>query len=261
MIKKSDLDSKKCNNLCCTKIENFSVKLGNNQILKDVNLHIHCGELTSIIGPNGAGKSTLLKALLGEIKHDGVLKFIGQNNSTYEQPIIGYVPQYLTFDASTPINVFDLFIACKSSKAAWLRSRKKVREEVLESLSRVKVSHLIDRRLGALSGGELQRVLLALALDSIPNILLLDEPVSGVDQNGLDLFYQILMDIKKDYDLSIILVSHDLDLVYKYSDRIALINGTILCSGSPKQVFTHPATKKIFGLSIDNDLPNSAGGA
>ena len=89
MIKKNDLDNIKCNNLCCTKIENFSVKLGNNQILKDVNLHIHCGELTSIIGPNGAGKSTLLKALLGEVKHDGVLKFVGQNNTSYNQPIIG----------------------------------------------------------------------------------------------------------------------------------------------------------------------------
>lgn len=256
MIKKNDLDNIKCNNLCCTKIENFSVKLGNNQILKDVNLHIHCGELTSIIGPNGAGKSTLLKALLGEVKHDGVLKFVGQNNTSYNQPIIGYVPQYLTFDSSTPINVLDLFVACKSSKGAWLKSKKKIRDEVIESLSRVKVSHLIDRRLGALSGGELQRVLLALALDPIPNILLLDEPVSGVDQNGLDLFYQILMDIKKDYDLSIILVSHDLDLVYKYSDRVALVNGTILCSGNPKQVFAHPETKKIFGLSLSDESSN-----
>ena len=100
MIKKIDnyKNNKSCNNFCCTKIENFSVKLGGNQILKDVNMHIHCGELTSLIGPNGAGKSTLLKAILGEIKHEGTLKFIGSNNSSYNQPIIGYVPQYLTFD-------------------------------------------------------------------------------------------------------------------------------------------------------------------
>ena len=260
MMKRKTIDNSKCNNLCCTKIENFSVKLGNNQILKDVNLHIHCGELTSLIGPNGAGKSTLLKAILGEIKHDGVLKFMGQNDSTYNEPIIGYVPQYLTFDTSTHISVLDLFMSCKTSHISLFNSRKKYRESVIESLSRVKVSHLIDRRLGALSGGELQRVLLALALDPIPNILLLDEPVSGVDQNGLELFYQILMDIKKDYDLSIILVSHDLDLVYKYSDRVALVNGTILCSGNPKQVFTDPATKKIFGLSFNDDAPSNAGG-
>ena len=233
MIKKSNFNKNNtCNNFCCTKIENFSVTLGNNQILKDVNLHIHCGELTSIIGPNGAGKSTLLKALLGEVKHTGNLSFIGQNDNTYHQPIIGYVPQYLTFDKSTPISVLDLFVCCKT--------------------------YLIDRQLGALSGGELQRVLLALALDPIPNILLLDEPVSGVDQNGLELFYQILLDIKKNYDLSIILVSHDLDLVYKYSDRVALVNGTVVCSGTPKQVFNNPATQKIFGLSINNSNEKSS---
>lgn len=251
-----------CNDFCCTKIENFSVTLGNNQILKDVNLHIHCGELTSIIGPNGAGKSTLLKALLGEVKHKGTLKFVGSNNNKFNQPIIGYVPQYLTFDLTTPISVLDLFIACKSSIPAWLLSKKKLRKDVLQSLSRVKASHLIDRRLGALSGGELQRVLLALALDPIPNILLLDEPVSGIDQNGLELFYEILLDIKKNYDLSIILVSHDLDLVAKYSDRVALINGTILCSGTPNQVFSNPATEKLFGLSWyrHNEDSSKAGG-
>lgn len=252
MIKKANFQKiNNCNNFCCTKIENFSVTLGNNQILKDVNLHIHCGELTSIIGPNGAGKSTLLKALLGEIKHQGNLHFVSRNNNTFHQPIIGYVPQYLTFDSTTPISVLDLFVACKTKMPSWLKTKKKIREEVLESLKRVKVPHLIDRRLGALSGGELQRVLLALALDPMPNILLLDEPVSGVDQNGLELFYEILLDIKKNYDLSIILVSHDLDLVAKYSDRVALVNGTIVCSGTPKQVFSNPATKKIFGLNWD----------
>ena len=263
MIKKSNFNKNtSCNNFCCTKIENFSVTLGNNEILKDVNLHIHCGELTSIIGPNGAGKSTLLKALLGEVKHDGTLNFVGQNNNKYNQPIIGYVPQYLTFDKNTPISVLDLFVCCKTSIPAWLTPKKKIREQVLESLERVKVPHLIDRRLGALSGGELQRVLLALALDPIPNILLLDEPVSGVDQNGLELFYEILMDIKKNYDLSIILVSHDLDLVYKYSDRVALVNGTIVCSGTPKQVFNNPATQKIFGLSLNhsNEDASKTGG-
>ncbi len=262
MIKKINPNkNNNCNNFCCTKIENFSVTLGNNQILKDVNLHIHCGELTSIIGPNGAGKSTLLKALLGEIKHKGNLNFIGQNNNKFIEPIIGYVPQYLTFDKNSPISVLDLFVCCKTSIPAWLKPKKKIREEVLESLSRVKIPHLIDRRLGALSGGELQRVLLALALDPIPNILLLDEPVSGVDQNGLELFYEILMDIKNKYDLSIILVSHDLDLVYKYSDRVALVNGTIVCSGTPNQVFNNPATKRIFGFGFNtNEESSNTGG-
>lgn len=259
MIKKLNFNRKNnCSNFCCTKIENFSVTLGNNQILKDVNLHIHCGELTSIIGPNGAGKSTLLKALLGEIKHEGSLKFMAENNIRLNQPVIGYIPQYLTFDSNTPISVLDLFVACKTFYPTWFKASKKLRNEVLENLTRVKVPYLIDRKLGALSGGELQRVLLALALDPMPNILLLDEPVSGVDQNGLELFYEILMDIKRNYDLSIILVSHDLDLVAKYSDRVALMNGTIVCSGTPSQVFNNPATKKLFGLSFDTSTKESS---
>ena len=260
MIKK---DTKiKCTNFCCTKIENLSVTLGNNKILKDVNLHMHCGELTSIIGPNGAGKSTLLKALLGEVPHKGTLNFLGKNDTKYHAPIIGYVPQHLAFDSTSPISVLDLFIACKSKTPVFFSSKKKMRQEVIEALTKVKAPYLVDRRLGALSGGELQRVLLALALDPIPNILLLDEPVSGVDQNGLDLFYELLLDIKKNYDLSIILVSHDLSLVSKYSDRVVLINKTIICSGTPALVFSNPETKKIFGLSLydSNSESSNAGG-
>lgn len=261
MINKNNFSNinESCKNFCCTKIENFSVTLGSNKILDNVNLHIHCGELTSLIGPNGAGKSTLLKALLGEIKHQGSLKFLGTNDVAFHQPIIGYVPQYLTFDANSPISVLDLFTSCKSPRPSIFNPKKKIRNEVYESLCKVKASHLIDRRLGALSGGEMQRVLLALALDPIPNILLLDEPISGVDQNGTELFYHILMEIKKNYDLSIILVSHDFDLVYKYSDRVALINGTVVCSGTPAQVFNNPATKKLFSLNY-NDKSSTSGG-
>ena len=239
-------------------IKDLEVYYGVIQAIKGVSFEVNKGEVIALIGANGAGKSTLLKALLGEVKHSGALNFIGQNDNKYHQPIIGYVPQYLTFDKNTPISVLDLFVCCKTAMPSWLKPKKKIREDVLESLKRVKVPHLIDIRLGALSGGELQRVLLALALDPMPNILLLDEPVSGVDQNGLELFYEILMDIKKNYDLSIILVSHDLDLVYKYSDRVALVNGTIVCSGTPKQVFNHPATQKIFGLSLNHSNEDSS---
>ena len=239
-----------CNGLCCTKIENFGVTIGSNKILKDVNLHIHCGELTTIIGPNGAGKSTLIKAILGEIKHTGTLKYLGENESTYKTPIIGYVPQNLTYDPSSPTSVLDLFIACNTKVPVWLYSSNKFRKRVLENLKKVDAEYLIDRKLGALSGGELQRVLLALALDPIPNILILDEPVSGIDQNGLILFYNLLSEIKVKYDLAIILVSHDLELVSKYSDRVVLINGTVVCSGTPAQVFNNQETQRIFGLSI-----------
>lgn len=239
-----------CNGLCCTKIENFGVQIGSNKILEDVNIHIHCGEITTIIGPNGAGKSTLIKAILGEINHTGTLKYLGENTTEYKTPIIGYVPQVLSYDHSSPISVLDLFTACNTKIPVWIYSSKKFRTRVIDSLVKVKAEHLIDRKLGALSGGELQRVLLALALDPMPNILILDEPVSGIDQSGLAIFYNLLTEIKRKYDLAIILVSHDLDLVSKYSDRVVLLKRTVICSGTPAQVFNNEETQNIFGLGV-----------
>lgn len=239
---------KTCCGLCCTKIKDFSVTFGKTKVLWDVNLHIHCGELTAIIGPNGAGKSTLLKALLGEIKHDGELKFMDAKGSKGGNPIIGYVPQKLDFDSGSPTSVLDLFTASRENIPVWLFTTKGLRKRALERLERVKAAHLIDRRLGALSGGELQRVLLALALEPVPQILLLDEPVSGIDQNGLELFYDTLAELKENYDLSIILVSHDLDLVMQHADRVVLLNGTVLCNGKPDEVFSDEKLLKTFGI-------------
>ncbi len=246
-------DCSKCgicgNNLCCTTIEGFNVTLGKVQILRDVNMHIHCGELTAIIGPNGGGKSTLLKAILGEVKHTGTLKYLDAKGVHSGHPLIGYVPQHLSFDFSTPTSVLDLFVSCSSNIPAWLFTPKSIRNRVLEGLGRVRAEHLIDRRIGALSGGELQRILLALALDPIPDLLLLDEPVSGIDQNGLELFYNTVSEIREKYDLSIILVSHDLDLVAKYADRVILLKETVVSSGTPEKVFHDENTLKIFGMS------------
>ncbi len=238
-----------CCGLCCTKIENFGVSFGKTQVLKDVNLHIHCGELTAIIGPNGAGKSTLLKSILGEVKHTGELKFMDAKGEKHNRPLIGYVPQHLSFDNGSPVSVFDLFMSSLVKAPSWLYKPKGIRKKVEDCLAKVKAEQLIDRRLGALSGGELQRVLLALALEPVPHILLLDEPVSGVDQNGLEMFYNTLVELKQNYDLSIILVSHDLDLVLKYSDRIVLVKETVLASGTPKEMSTNEMLLDTFGMS------------
>lgn len=239
--------------LCCTKIKDFGVKRSGVEVLKNVNLHIHCGDLTSIIGPNGAGKSTLLKAILGEISHTGELHFLDANNKGTTRPSIGYVPQKLDLDASSPTSVLDLFAAAHTNIPIWFSYPKKMIERVRNSLVRTQGEHLINKRLGELSGGELQRVLLALALDPIPNLLLLDEPVSGIDQNGLELFYKTVSILRKNYDLSIILVSHDLGLVAEYSDRVAFVNNhTIECCGTPQEVFTDPKVIKTFGLDWSN---------
>jgi len=238
-----------CCGLCCTKIENFGVTKGPMRILENVNIHIHCGELTAIIGPNGAGKSTLLKALLGEVAHTGELKYLDSKGTRSNKPLIGYVPQQLSFDPGTPTSVLDLFIACRSKMPAWIFKPGNVKMRAVEGLAKVKAEHLINRRLGALSGGELQRVLLALALDPVPNLLLLDEPVSGIDQGGLELFYNTVSELRQNYDLSIILVSHDLELVAKYADRVIMLNLTVISSGTPKQVFSDEHAMRSFGVS------------
>ena len=176
--------------LCETKVENFGVKVGELIIFQDVNFTLNCGELTALIGPNGAGKSTLLKSILGEVSHMGKLNYFDAKGK-HLRPIIGYVPQTLKFDATSPTSVLDLFMACLTWRPVWLFSAKSIRERVLKNLQRVQAEYLIDRRLGALSGGELQRVLLALALDPLPDLLLLDEPVSGVDEIGLKIFRRL----------------------------------------------------------------------
>jgi len=235
--------------LCCTKIKGFGVTRSGLEILRDVNLHIHCGDLTAIIGPNGAGKSTLLKAILGDIPHTGELLFLDAKNEGTVKPSMGYVPQKLDLDSSSPTSVLDLFAAAQTKIPIWFTYPKKIRERVRESLARTQGEHLINRRLGALSGGELQRVLLALSLDPIPHILLLDEPVSGIDQKGLELFYKTVSMLRENYDLSIILVSHDLNLVAEYADRVAFVNNkTIECVGTPQEVFSNEKVIQTFGL-------------
>ncbi|MGK0466745.1 MAG: zinc transport system ATP-binding protein [Clostridium sp.] len=252
------INCNKCSyGLCCTKIQDFGVTIGKAEILKDINLHIHCGDLTAIIGANGAGKSTLIKALLGGIPHSGHITFVDGNKKLVRKLKMGYVPQKLDFDYSSPVSVLDMFSATLSSRPVWVSISKNTRKKALESLSLVDGEYLIDKRLGVLSGGELQRVLLALALQPIPDILLLDEPVSGIDQNGLKLFYKTVSNLRKDYDLSIILVSHDLPLVSKYADRIAFINNkTIECCGTTEEVFSNEKVIDVFGVDWNKVLIN-----
>lgn len=239
--------------VCCIKISDFTVKTTDKIILDHVNLHIHCGELTTIVGPNGAGKSTLLKAILGEARHTGAIFFTNAQNRSVARPLIGYVPQQLAFDKDMPLTVRDLFQSCLSRRPVWLGRSKRAEKLTMRALARFDAEKLIDSKLGVLSGGELQRVMLALALEPMPNLLLLDEPVSGVDQMGLDLFYRMVADLRDTYDMSIILVSHDLELAARYSDRIVLLDQTVLLSGTPEEVFSDEIAIRTFGRKVAVD--------
>lgn len=246
-------EPKKSCGMCCTKISHMSVRFGEYTALRDISLHIHCGELTAIIGPNGAGKSTLLKAILGVIPHTGDIVFTDLSSNATHVPTIGYVPQYLELDRTMPITVLDLFSITSSSRPAWLGASKKTRLEAMTVLERVRATHLLNQSIGTLSGGELQRILLALALIKQPDILLLDEPVSGVDQNGLSLFYDVIDEVRSQYDLTTILISHDFNLVSKFADRLVLLDQSIQAIGKPDEVFASPAFDRIFGKGGDDD--------
>jgi len=235
--------------LCCTKLKNFGVTIGNTEILYNVNLHIHCGELTALVGPNGAGKTTLLRAILGEISHTGELSFLDAEGYP-RKPVVGYVPQRLDFDPGSPVSVLDLLSACLSPWPVCFGHSRRIRERVSARLAGVQAEHLLNRRLGDLSGGELQRVLLAMALEPNPDLLLLDEPVSGIDVQGKELFYELVSNLRKQYDLSIILVSHDWSLVTYYADRIVLLDRTVRCCGTPQEVFSNESVMSTYGPVI-----------
>lgn len=240
------LPAPQCRGRCCTRIEQLGVTIGGTEILKNISIHIHCREFTALIGPNGAGKSTLLKAMLGQLPYTGKMNYMDENFSAEVKPVIGYVPQTLTFDAGTPASVSDLFQGALSKRPVWLGSNRKNRLRTLDALSVVGAEALLNRRIGALSGGELQRILLALALIPSPDLLFLDEPISGVDQNGTAKFYETVSELRKVFDLSIILVSHDFDLVARHADRVVLLNKVVLASGSPEEVFTGNHFKALF---------------
>ena len=232
--------------LCRIEVDKLTVSFGAQTPLKDVSLHIHCGELTALIGTNGAGKTTLLRALLGQIEYTGTIRHLTSDGRPAADLRTGYVPQQLEFDRSSPVTVMDFMAGSLSRRPVFLGVSKKARERVLAALERTHCAQLADRALGALSGGELQRVLLALALTPQPDLLILDEPVSGVDQNGLETFYQTVDELKHRNHMAILLVSHDLDVVERYADRVVLMQGTVIKQGAPEVVFDSPEFEQVF---------------
>ena len=232
--------------LCRIEVDHLSVKKDGQILIQDVNLHIHCGELTALIGTNGAGKTTLLRALLGQIEYKGEVRHLTGDGWPAAAVRTGYVPQQLEFDHSSPVSVLDFLAAAFSSRPVFLGISRKVREMARNALMRTHSEHLSNRPLGALSGGELQRVLLALALTPQPDLLILDEPVSGVDENGLETFYQTVSELKKRNHMAILLVSHDLDVVRRYADRVVLMQGTVIEQGKPETVFASEAFERVF---------------
>ena len=218
--------------------DHLCVRFGGIEVLHDITLSVRPAEIVTILGPNGSGKSTLIRALLGivPVAHGRVLRAPGLR--------LGYVPQKLAVDRTMPMTVRRfLSLPVRVSDAA-----------AAAALARVGVEGIEARQMAALSGGQFQRVLLARALLSDPQLLILDEPTQGLDQPGEAAFYQLIETVRRETGAAILMVSHDLHVVMAASDRVICLNGHICCEGTPRVVSTAPEYRALFGLGTQGAL-------
>ncbi len=215
----------------------ISFSRNNRHILNNTNIHINPGEIVTLIGPNGAGKSTLVKILLGLVNADQgeVVKIPGLR--------IGYMPQKLSLEASIPISVLR-FLTLSSGTTEWLAHCMEI----------TGTTQLRDAPMQSLSGGELQRVLLARAIYRRPDLLVLDEPVQGVDVSGQSALYRLIHQIRDELGCGVLMVSHDLHLVMARTDRVVCLNHHVCCEGHPDSVSSHPEFLRLFGESAEAEV-------
>jgi len=216
-------------------VSNLKVKLNNHLILSDISFEVRRDDTVAIIGPNGAGKSVLFRTILGLLPHEGVVKWSPSVK-------IGYVPQKLYVAKDIPLTVAE-FLSFKESNF----------DKILQVLGQVgfgKRENILKMKLGVLSGGELQRILIAFAVMGNPNVLLFDEPTSGVDLSGEETVYQLISKLQAEKDLTIIFISHELEVVYKYAATVLCLNKEKVCFGPPRKVIDKENLEKLYGEDI-----------
>lgn len=230
-------------------IHDLHVKLGDADILRGLNAQFIRGRITSLMGLNGSGKTTLLRALLKEIPYTGKIKFhCGHDHAKPYPEHIGYVPQRLLFDPNLPLTVCELMALALETKPLFLGLSKRFQQHVENILARVWSERLLNRPVGSLSGGELQRVLLALALEPQPELLLLDEPAAGIDFKHEGEFNALIAKLNHDMGVTVVLVSHDVSVVTRHAHHVlCLKEGRIDCEGAPSEVLKGENLARIFG--------------
>ena len=230
-------------------IKNLRVALGGNEILRGLSGQIPSKEITALVGLNGSGKTTLLRALLKEVDCAGEIHFHCGHDHTHPNPRhVGYVPQKLRLESSMPLSVRDLLGVAMQRRPIFLGFRAPVRHLMPKMLAGVGASPaLLDRPVEKISGGELQRVLLALALEPEPELLLLDEPAAGIDVPGQEQFYELIERVNRERGTTILLVSHGINMVAKHAHQVmCLKDGVIHCQAPPREI-TPEVLAQIFG--------------
>jgi len=230
--------SERANGTSLVEGRGLRLHLGGHDILQGVDVSVHAGEIVTVIGPNGAGKSMMARALLGLVALDG--------GSVTRKPglTVGYLPQRFAIDSVLPLTVRRLMTLTRPASAAAIRA----------ALEEVGATHLLSRQVQELSGGELQRVLLARALLGDPELLVLDEPIQGVDVTGQMELYGLIARLRDRHGCGILLISHDLHLVMAATDRVLCINHHLCCEGKPEAVKSDPAYLALFGAQAAQNL-------
>ena len=230
-------------------VRDLRVSFDSTPVLRGVNLRVPQGQIVALIGPNGSGKTTLLRCLLGLQKYSGDVKIFGESNLRKVLPRVGYVPQRLTLERSFILSVREFFALRLRQTRHWIfQSHRQIDAIIRPALVQIGVEPLLDRPIAQLSGGQLQRVLIAFALLGKPDLLLLDEPTAGVDTPGEETFYDLIASVQRQQKLTVILVSHDLSMVYSHASRVFALNGVICCEGPPEQVMNAESLKQAYGI-------------
>jgi zinc transport system ATP-binding protein len=232
-------------------VQNLRVELGGNAVLRGLSAELTSNQITALVGTNGSGKTTLLRALLKEIPFTGEIRFhCGHDHSKPNPQHVGYVPQKLRVESNMPLTVRDLLGIALQRRPIVLGFRANLRKQMAAMLHEVGASEaLLDRPLEKISGGELQRVLLALAMQPEPELLLLDEPAAGVDVKGQEQFYDLIGRLNRERGTTILLVSHDLSMVGKHVHRVmCLKDGLVHCHGTPQEI-TPEILHQVFGMA------------
>ena len=224
-------------NSTLVKLNNAGFKQNDKWLVEGVSLTVKKGKIVTLIGPNGSGKSTTAKIALG------IYKNIEGSVEKYTNKV-GYVPQKISIDWTLPLRVYDFMLLTENIKD----------EAIDEALTLTGVIHLKNKNLGNLSGGEFQRVLIARAISKKPELLVLDEPVQGVDFTGEIALYELIKKISEDLNCGILLISHDLHTVMSATDHVVCLNGHVCCSGSPIDVAKNREYKALFGEQASQTL-------